>query len=102
MPYFSAGDTVTIRYDLIAYNMVYHMDGVSVGIIANEMMVRRAGSTAKIRSIVTRGTGLPYYLMDIDNGRFLWTDEMFNEYINQDAQNEVEDIVPGELAGLLL
>ena len=75
--FFHVGDAVTIRPDL-EYDQRYEMADTHVGDIVNESMLKFVGQEARIAEATTYGAHK--YRIDLDDGRWCWTDEMFVEY----------------------
>lgn len=87
MAFFKAGDIVTVREDL-SEGKRYKSDGDAPGndrcsVAYN--MIKYAGKQMTIAEVQEtsnfRGPRTRYHLTE-DNGEWVWTDEMFSEYID--------------------
>jgi hypothetical protein len=78
----AVGTVVQIRTDLVEGNQIYYMHNNSYkGNCVNDAMMALQGQFATITGMNYTGT---QYQIDLDNGNWCWTDEMFNvEYKTQ-------------------
>ena len=76
---YNVGDKVKIREDLVIDN-VYGVDSFV------DEMEKYKGRTAIITDVSDR------YQIDIDNGEWFWTDDMFEDYIEDIEKEKTVDI----------
>lgn len=81
---FKVGDRVIIKSDLYFHTG----DSINVyGLYINNNMANYAGAIAKITD-VSHGLG---YNLDVDNGRWVWSDKMLESYDDKDDKKDVLD-----------
>lgn len=87
MTFFKPGDRVTVRRDLIRDRQYYMSDLVTCDSVVNTMMTM-LGKTVTI-------SGNTFGKYRIDECGYNWTDEMFEEFVNGNA----EQLNIGQAAG---
>lgn len=77
---YKVGDVILIRKDLLEDEHYFMEDETHSDTVCYEMM-EYLGETARIVSLRRGGLG---YSLDIDAGRWCWTDDMFNRRVTTD------------------
>lgn len=85
MGFFSVGDVVTVRHDPVAHSWHYKMEGASPdnGYIMNREMAHCAGKQLTIAK--KHSTCYLVKEINITDGNWYWTDEMFEEYVHPES-----------------
>ena len=84
--YFSIGDIVTVRCDIVR-DKEYYMDDRKRSDVAVPSMILLAGRRVKIKSAD--------YKYTLEDGPCWWTDEMFEEYITGDNPKDRDAWIGG-------
>ena len=100
MPFFSVGDTVTVRVDLNTETR-YGSDGdTNRTLNVTRDMLELAGKRFTIMDVYKNAMGRWRYRLK-ENG-WMWADEMFDEYIYRTIQcKEFEPASPADLMSIL-
>ena len=89
------GDLVRVREDL-QNNATYKMHNSTQDNVAIKQMVRFAGDTVTIT-----GINFGQYRIEQDDGRYLWTDEMFDgRYEDRFDDSEIDSETLSVLCGM--
>ena len=78
MTFFKPGDRVTVRHDLIRYRQYYMSDSITCDSVVDDMMTMRG----KIVTI----SGNTFGKYRINESGYNWTDDMFEEFANRNAE----------------